>query len=141
MRPEIFLKHDEKERLLARASRKSLAHSVLNKAQPKSNQPQLVTISCDERAAAALLEVAQRHYGSTSRVNEEPDEKVGTVEVSSSREITLIERVRFGSYGVAVRLYILEPSSSRLPTSSLIKLYLALLHRIIFGRSSIADRS
>ena len=77
MRPEIFLKHDEKESLLARASRKSLAHSVLNKAQPKSNQPQLVTISCDELAAAALLEVAQRHYGSTSRVMKSQMKRLG----------------------------------------------------------------
>lgn len=77
MRPEIFLKHDEKESLLARASRKSLAHSVLNKAQPKSNQSQLVTISCDERAAAALLEVAQRHYGSTSRVMRSQMKRLG----------------------------------------------------------------
>lgn len=77
MRPEIFLKHEEKESLLARASRKSLAHSVLNEAQPKSNQPQLVTISCDERAAAALLEVAQRHYGSTSRVMKSQMKRLG----------------------------------------------------------------
>jgi hypothetical protein len=77
MRPEIFLKHDEKESLLARASRKSLARSVLNKAQPKSNQPQLVTISCDEQAAAALLEVAQRHYGSTSRVMKSQMKRLG----------------------------------------------------------------
>jgi hypothetical protein len=77
MRPEIFLKHDEKESLLARASRKSLARSVLNKAQPKSNQPQVVTISCDEQAAAALLEVAQRHYGSTSRVMKSQMKRLG----------------------------------------------------------------
>jgi hypothetical protein len=77
MRPEIFLKHDEKESLLARAACKSLAHSVLNKAQPKINQPQLVTISCDEGAAAALLEVAQRHYGSTSRVMKSQMKRLG----------------------------------------------------------------
>jgi hypothetical protein len=85
MRLEVFLKHDEKESLLARASPKSLAHSIPNKAQPKvssglgsrSNQPQLVTISCDERAAAALLEVAQRHYGSTSRVMKSQMKRLG----------------------------------------------------------------
>jgi hypothetical protein len=68
MRAEIILKHEEKERLLARASRKSPARSVLNRAQPKSNQPQFVTISCDEQTAADVLRVARRHYGSTWRV-------------------------------------------------------------------------
>jgi hypothetical protein len=68
MRAEIILKHEEKERLLAKASRKSPARSVLNSAEPKSNQPQLVTISCDEQTAADILRVAHRHEGSTWRV-------------------------------------------------------------------------
>ena len=55
MKAEIFLKHDEKGRLLARTSRDSLARSVLGRAQPKRNQPNLVTITCDEQAAAAIL--------------------------------------------------------------------------------------
>jgi hypothetical protein len=68
MRAEIILKYEEKERLLASASRKSPARSVLNRAQPKSNQPHLVTITCDEQTAADILRVAQRHNGSTWRV-------------------------------------------------------------------------
>jgi hypothetical protein len=67
MRAEIILKHGEKERLLARASRKSPARSVLDRAERQSNQPQLVTISCDEQAAADILRLA-RHDGSTWRV-------------------------------------------------------------------------
>ena len=67
MRAEIILKHDEKERLLARASRRSPARSILDRAERKSNQPQLVTISCDEQAAADILRLA-RHDGSTWRV-------------------------------------------------------------------------
>ena len=68
MHAEIILKYEEKEHLLAKASRKSPAHSVLKMAQPKTNHPQLVTIPCDEQGAAAILEVAQRNYGSTCRV-------------------------------------------------------------------------
>lgn len=68
MHAEIILKYEEKERLLARASRKSPASSVLKMARPKTNHPQLVTIPCDEEGAAAILEVAQRNYGSTCRV-------------------------------------------------------------------------
>jgi hypothetical protein len=77
MRAEIILKYEEKERLLARASRKSPARSVLNSAKPKSNHPQLVTITCDEQAAAAILEVAQRHYGSTWRVMKSQMKRLG----------------------------------------------------------------
>jgi hypothetical protein len=68
MRAEIILKHAEKERLLASASRNSPARSVLNRAEPRRNQPQLVTISCDEQAAVDILRVAQRQPGSTWRV-------------------------------------------------------------------------
>jgi hypothetical protein len=68
MNAEIILKYEEKERLLARASGKSPARSVLNTATPKSNHPQLVTIPCDEQGAAAILELAQRHAGATCRV-------------------------------------------------------------------------
>ena len=92
MKADIFLRYNEKERLLAKTLHKSLARSVLNRAEHRSNQPQLVTINCDEQSAAAILELAQLHYGSTSRVIRSPDEKVGTVEISSSREITFIER-------------------------------------------------
>jgi hypothetical protein len=68
MNAEIILKYDEKEHLLARASRKSPARSILKSARPKSNHPQLVAIPCDEQAAAAILEIAQRHGGTTCRV-------------------------------------------------------------------------
>jgi hypothetical protein len=78
MKAEIILKHDEKERLLARVSRKSPARAILNAARPKTNQPQFVTITCDEQAAAAILRVAQRHYyGSTSRVMKSQMKRLG----------------------------------------------------------------
>ena len=77
MRAEILLKYDEKERLLARASRKSPARSVLNRAVSKSNQHQLVTISCDEEAAADVLSVAHRHHGSTWRVMHKQMKRLG----------------------------------------------------------------
>ena len=78
MRAEIVLKHDEKERLLARASRKSPARSVLDRAERKTNQPQLVTFSCDEKAAAHILKLA-RHDGSTWRVMHTQMKRVGFV--------------------------------------------------------------
>ena len=68
MHAEIILKYEEKEDLLARASRESPARSVLKGARSKSTYPHLVTIPCDEQGAAAILEVAQRNYGSTCRV-------------------------------------------------------------------------
>jgi hypothetical protein len=37
----------------------------------------LVTITCDEQAAAAILEVAQQHYGSTSRVMKSQMKRLG----------------------------------------------------------------
>lgn len=77
MRAEIILKQDEKERLLAKLSRKSAARAILNRARPKSNQPQFVTINCDEQSAAAILNVAQRHYGSTSRVMKSQMKRLG----------------------------------------------------------------
>jgi hypothetical protein len=77
MRAEILLKYDEKERLLASASLESPARSVLNSAEPKRNQSQLVTISCDEQAAADILGVAQRHYGSTWRVMHKQMKRLG----------------------------------------------------------------
>jgi hypothetical protein len=77
MRAEILLKYDEKERLLARASRKSPARSVLNRAVSKSNQPQLVTISCDEQTAVDILRVAQRHQGSTWRIMHKQMKRLG----------------------------------------------------------------
>jgi hypothetical protein len=77
MRAEIILKHDEKERLLARVSRKSAARAILNTARPKTNQPEFVTITCDEQAAAVILNVAQRHYGSTSRVMKSQMKRLG----------------------------------------------------------------
>ena len=77
MRAEIILKHEEKERLLARLSRKSPARAILNAARPKTNQPQFVTITCDEQAAVAILNVAQRHSGSTSRVMKSQMKRLG----------------------------------------------------------------
>ena len=77
MRAEIILKHEEKERLLARLSRKSPARAILNAARPKTNQPQFVTITCDEQAAAAILNIAQRHSGSTSRVMKSQMKRLG----------------------------------------------------------------
>ena len=80
MNAEIILKYEEKERLLARAPRKSPARSVLNRARPKTNQPQFVTITCDEQAAAAILSVAKRHYGSTSRVLKSQMKRLGLLQ-------------------------------------------------------------
>jgi hypothetical protein len=77
MQAEIILKYEEKEHLLATASRESPARSVLKRARPKSNHPQLVTISCDEQGAAAILEVAQRNYGSTCRVMKTQMKRLG----------------------------------------------------------------
>ncbi len=77
MTAEIILKYDEKELLLARASRGSLVRSVLNRARPQTNHPQFVTITCDEQGAAAILEVAQRHYGSTCRVMKSQMKRLG----------------------------------------------------------------
>ena len=77
MRAEIILKQDEKERLLASASRKSPARLVLNRAQPKKNQPQLVSISCDEQAAVDILRVARLHPGSTWRVMHSQMKRLG----------------------------------------------------------------
>jgi hypothetical protein len=77
MKAEIILKYEEKERLLAGASRISRARSVLRRARPKGNHPQLVTITCDEQAAAAILEVAQRHSGSTCRVMKSQMKRLG----------------------------------------------------------------
>jgi hypothetical protein len=82
MNAEIILKYEEKERLLARACHKSPARLVLNRARPKSNHPQLVTITCDEQAAAAILEVAQRHYGSTSRIMKSQMKRLGLLKSS-----------------------------------------------------------
>jgi hypothetical protein len=77
MRAEIILKYEEKEHLLARASRKSPARSVLKSAEPKRNQPHLVTISCDEQTAADILRIAQRHHGSTWRVMHKQMKRLG----------------------------------------------------------------
>ena len=77
MRAEIILKYEEKEHLLARASRESPARLVLKGARPNSNYPQLVTIPCDEQGAAAILEVAQRNYGSTCRVMKTQMKRLG----------------------------------------------------------------
>ena len=77
MRAEIILKREEKERLLAGISSKSPARSVLSKAEPKRNQRQLVTISCDEQAATAILRVAKRHHGNTWRVMHSQMKRLG----------------------------------------------------------------
>jgi hypothetical protein len=71
------MQYEEKEHLLATASRESPARSVLKGARPKSNNPQLVTIPCDEQGAAAILEVAQRNYGSTCRVMKTQMKRLG----------------------------------------------------------------
>jgi hypothetical protein len=68
MNAEIILKYDEKEQLLQRAPEDSPARSVLTGARPDNNQPELVVFSCNEQAAYALLEVAERHCGSAWRV-------------------------------------------------------------------------
>jgi hypothetical protein len=77
MHAEIILKYEEKEHLLATASRESPARSILRGARPKSNNPQLVTIPCDEQGAAAILEVAQRNNGSTCRVMKTQMKRLG----------------------------------------------------------------
>jgi hypothetical protein len=77
MKAEIVLKYDEKERLLASLSRKSPARSVLHRAEPKSNQPQLVTITCDAQAAADILGAAYRYHGSTWRVMHKQMKRLG----------------------------------------------------------------
>ena len=77
MHAEIILKYEEKEHLLARASQESTACTVLKRARPKSNHPQLVTIPCDEQGAAAILEVAQRNYGTTCRVMKSQMKRLG----------------------------------------------------------------
>jgi hypothetical protein len=77
MHAEIILKYEEKEHLLATASRESPARSILKGARPKSNNPQLVTIPCDEQGAAAILEVAQRNNGSTCRVMKTQMKRLG----------------------------------------------------------------
>jgi hypothetical protein len=77
MRAGIILKQEEKERLLAGASRKSPARSVLNRAVSESNQPQLVTISCDEQTAVDILRVAHQHHGSTWRVMHKQMKRLG----------------------------------------------------------------
>ena len=77
MHAEIILKYEEKEHLLARAAHESPARTVLKRAQPKSNHPQLVTIPCDEQGAAAILEVAQRNYGTTCRVMKTQMKRLG----------------------------------------------------------------
>ena len=77
MHAEIILKYEEKEYLLARASHESPARKVLKRARPKSNHPQLVTIPCDEQGAAAILEVAQRNYGTTCRVMKTQMKRLG----------------------------------------------------------------
>jgi hypothetical protein len=81
MRAEIILKCDEKERLLSRTSHQSPARSVLNRAEPKSNQAQLVTISCDEQAAADILRVAHQHHGSTWRVMHKQMKRLGLLKL------------------------------------------------------------
>ena len=68
MKAEIILKSEETERLLQLAPENSIARFVLTDARPDNNQPELVVISCDERAASALLEVAAPQCGSAWRV-------------------------------------------------------------------------
>ena len=65
---KIILKQDEKESLLQRTAEDSLARSVLAGALPVENQPALVVFSCDEQAAYAVLQIAERHCGCAWRV-------------------------------------------------------------------------
>lgn len=78
MRAEIILTHGEKERLLAKTSSRSPARSVLHGAERKTNQPQLVALSCDEQAATDLLRLA-RHDGRTWRVMHNQMKRLGLV--------------------------------------------------------------
>jgi hypothetical protein len=85
MKAEIVLKYEEKERLLASLSRKSPARSVLQRAERKSNQPQLVTITCDAQAAADILGAAHRYYGSTWRVMHKQMKRLGLLKILNER--------------------------------------------------------
>jgi hypothetical protein len=67
MNAKIILKHDESEYLLQRTEEYSLARSVLAAALPDENQPALVILTCNERAADALLQVAEPHCGAAWR--------------------------------------------------------------------------
>ena len=67
MKVEIILKYEEKEHLLRSTAENSQACSILAGAQSATHQPELVTMMCDEIAAAELLELAQQHCGSAWR--------------------------------------------------------------------------
>ena len=67
MNAKIILKRDEKEYLLQRTEEYSLARSVLAAALPDENQPALVVLTCDEKAADALLQIAESHCGAAWR--------------------------------------------------------------------------
>jgi hypothetical protein len=67
MNAKIILKHDESEYLLQRTEEYSLARSVLAAALPDENQPALVILTCNERAADTLLQVAEPHCGAAWR--------------------------------------------------------------------------
>ncbi len=77
MHAEIILKYEEKEHLLASASHESPARMVLKRARPRTNHPQLVAIPCDVQGAVAILELAQRNYGSTCRVMKTQMKRLG----------------------------------------------------------------
>ena len=68
MNAEITLKHDEREVLLQKAPEGSLARTILTGARADDNQPALVSFSCNEQTAHALLEIAEHHCGSAWRV-------------------------------------------------------------------------
>jgi hypothetical protein len=67
MKVEIILKYEEKELLLRSTPDNSVACYVLTSAQSDTRQPQLVTISCDDKSASELLKLAQQHCGSAWR--------------------------------------------------------------------------
>ena len=68
MNAEIILKDEEKEYLLQRTPEGSPARATLTGARPDDNQPKLVSFSCNEQTAHALLEIAEHHCGSAWRV-------------------------------------------------------------------------
>jgi hypothetical protein len=87
MNAKIILKHEEKEYLLQRTAEDSLARSVLVAAFPYENQPALVVFSCDERAAYALLQLAERHCGSAWRVMHYQMVRLGLLSSDLSTEL------------------------------------------------------
>ena len=68
MNAEIILKDNERELLLQRTPEGSPARVILTGARADNNQPALVSFSCNEQTAHALLEIAEHHCASAWRV-------------------------------------------------------------------------